>query len=53
MRHGKTGSHVASTVRMLREYSVQFLLFIQYRTPDHEMVLPTVRVGLPTSINLT
>lgn len=31
--------------------SAGFLLFIQPKAPAHEMVLPTVQVGSPTSVN--
>lgn len=34
------------------EGSASFLLFIRCRTPAWEMVLPTVKVGLPTSVKL-
>lgn len=33
-------------------YPAYFLIFIQSRVPDHEVASLTVKVGLPTSINL-
>lgn len=32
-------------------YSVYFFIFIQFWTPDHKLVLPTLRLGLLNSIN--
>lgn len=46
--------HIASSQEESNEYllSAPFLFFNQPRTPAHGIVPPTVRVGLPTSLNL-
>lgn len=46
--------HIASSQEESNEclLSAPFLFFYQPRTPVHGIVPPTVRVGLPTSVNL-
>lgn len=50
---GQWSHYIHSQVAKSHEGSVWCLLFILPRTPVHEMVLDTIRVGLLTSVNLT